>query len=56
MQSPMRVTTTQEPRTNNHRYNHRHKLQPQFLDLPTNSKSKNFNQKKKLKIFNKTLT
>ena len=45
--------------SNNHCYNHRHKLQPQSPDLPTNSKSKNLNQKKKkkiLKIFNKTTT
>ena len=44
--------------SNSHCYNHRHKLQPQSLDPPTNSKSKNLNQikKKNLKIFNKTPT
>ena len=34
---------------NNHSYNHCHKLQPQSLDPPTNSKSKSLNQKKKKK-------
>ena len=54
MQSPMRVTTTQEPTTTATitatNYNHNPRIFQQILNPKTSTK------KKKLKIFNKTLT